>query len=91
MPIGNPYDIAAIMFSLIREHLVFFDKSLERFTMRKQPGYYNYTERFLELFPGYMLDAKQAVIPHTAKTVNFDNLWKMLRSKDKSLLELKRW
>ncbi len=62
-----------------------------RYTRNKQEGFVTFEEIFNSKYPGYGLDANQTCIATTAKTVNFNNLWDMLKSKDPKRLEEMRW
>jgi hypothetical protein len=53
MPIRDVYQVAAVMMSMLREHLVFTDLVGYRYTTKKQEGYLSYTEIFIAKHPGY--------------------------------------
>ena len=52
--VNNIYEVVAILFSLLREDLIFSDLNSYRYTVNKQEGYYSYSEIFRLKFPiGY--------------------------------------
>ena len=55
MPGMDIYKVAAIMCSLLREHLVFTDRIMSCWTTTKREGFYSYNDFFAMHFPGYKL------------------------------------
>ena len=73
--VNNIYQLVAILFSLLREDLIYSDEHSYRYTVNKQEGYYNYTELFSKKFPaGYACDSIGRVIPTTARVVNLHEM-----------------
>jgi len=73
--VNNIYEVGAVMFSLLREDLVYSDEHSYRYTCEKKEGYYNYSEIFRKKFPvGYGCDAGGRVVPTSARRVNLINL-----------------
>ena len=88
MPVNDVYKVCAILMSLIREHILYSDKVGFTFTTQKKEGYFLFSEIFAEKYPGYDMGANQEVVAaEGTKTVNFNDLWDTLRSKDGNLLE----
>ena len=89
---NNLFEIAAVMCSLAREDIVLTDKIFSKWTVRKQEGYYTYSEIFHTQFgDGYRCDSLGRAYPTTARTVNFSNLKKILLSKDEALFKQNSW
>lgn len=44
--LSNAFQVAAVLTSLLREDLIFVDKNMYRWTVRKQEGYFSYSEIF---------------------------------------------
>ena len=85
--VTNPYETAAILFSLLREDRIFADNDCHLFTVEKQEGFKSYSEIFKAMYPGYKLDTMQRVVSDSADTICFKTLWSVLTSKDQKLLE----
>lgn len=87
-PVDSIYKVSGVLFSLMREHMLFCDKVGYTFTTQRREGYFLFTEIFDQMYPGYTMGVNQEVVPAPGtKTVNFNLLWDVLRSKDGSLLE----
>jgi hypothetical protein len=72
--------------------LILSDEVAYQFTTRPREGFGTYTENFRKKYGlGYGIDKSGAVVPTTAKTINFTNQLEMLKSKNASLLEQARW
>ena len=86
-PIDDVYTVCAILMSLLREHMILTDKVGYLFTRNKREGFFTYTEIFKNKYPGYGLAHDQSLVPLKGTTlVNFDDLWKILRSNDRALI-----
>lgn len=89
---SNPYEVAAVLFSMYREDLIYADDVCYQFTTRQHEGFNTFSHNFREKFgPGYAIDKTGAVCPVTAKTINFKKQFDMLRSKDEKLFEDAQW
>ena len=44
LPVRDPFIVAAIMTTLLREDMVFVDKICQRWSIRKQDGFFSFTE-----------------------------------------------
>lgn len=67
----NIYQLAAILFSMLREDIIYSDKHSYRYTVNKQEGYYTYSELFRTKFPvGYACDSLGRVVATTARTIS---------------------
>lgn len=91
MPISNGYESSAILFSLLREDRIFANEECSHFSTKRQEGFKSYSEIFKAKYPGYKLNYWQAVVPDSAKTVNFKDLFSLLKSKDAQQLKEKEW
>jgi len=79
--VNNIYEVGAVLFSLLREDLLYADEHSYRYTVNKQEGFYNYSEIFQRKFPtGYACDKVGRVVPTTARRVNLSNLLYVLTS-----------
>jgi len=87
----NPYQAAAVIFSLLREDLLYTDKKAGRWTVNKQEGFNNYSEIFKKLFPGCGCRKNGTAYPIEERRVNLPTLFEVLKSKDASLLETYSW
>ncbi len=84
--LNNIYEAVAILFSLLREDLIYSDMHSYRYTCTKQEGYYTYSELFRIRFgEGYICDSVGRVIPQGARTINYEELRAMFVSKDEGL------
>ena len=90
-PVRNPYDTAAILMSIYREDMIYTDTVCFQFTTKEREGFDNFSGHFKMKFPGYKVDSEGCVTPDAAKTINYQKLVEMLKSKDESLLEQCRW
>ena len=91
-PIQNPYQCCAVLFSLQREDMIYSDDQCTSYTRKKQEGYYTYSELFRKRFgDDYSVNSFGAAIPKLAKTVNYDLLVNVLKSKDEAQLEKHGW
>ena len=50
LSVQDPYIVAAIMITLLREDLAFTDSIFKQWTVRKQEGYYTFSEFFQKHF-----------------------------------------
>ena len=92
--IRDVYTVAAIMSTLLREDIVFVDAIAYRWTVRKQEGFFSYTELFIKHFGsaemyGTVPDGR--IVARQARTVNYSQLVQILKSKDKALFEKNQW
>jgi hypothetical protein len=87
-PVNDAYAVCGIIMSMLREHLIYTDKVAYLFSRVKYVGFYTYTEIFNMKYKGYGLAADQSLIslPGT-KQVKFTEMWYVLVSKDRNLLE----
>ena len=78
--------------SLEREDMVYTNDIGSHFSTQPCEGYSSYSEIFRRKFgTDYALNSEQAVIPTTAKTVNFKKLMEILKSKDEKLFTDNAW
>lgn len=90
--VNNIYEAVAVLFSLLREDLIYSDLLSFRYTCTKQEGFYTYSEIFRMKFPsGYICDDGGRVVPTTARTVNLQNLRSIMLSTDEALYRDNRW
>jgi len=83
--VNNIYEAVAILFSLLREDLIYSDQHSYRYTVSRQEGYFSYSEIFRNKFPvGYVCDNQGRVVPTTARRVNLNHLRGVLTSQDES-------
>ena len=76
------------MISLLREDMIYTDKTCNSYSVTKKPGFNNYSEIFREKFPqGYTVLPDGSISATTAPTVNLEMLFKILKSKDPEALE----
>ena len=81
--VNNIYEAVAILFSLLREDLIYADQHCYRYTIHKQEGFFSYSESFRKQFPvGYGCDKAGRVIPITARRINLNELRQVLISRD---------
>ena len=91
-PLGEIMQVAAIFASLLREDIVYTDKICYRWTVRKQEGFFNYSEIFAMRYGvGYLCDPKGRVYPTTARTISFTHLKQVLLSKDQAQFNENKW
>lgn len=87
--------VAAILFSMLREHLLLTDTVAYHYTAKvdqKIEGFFTYTQLIDKKFPGYTCGANQEMVPmEGTRTVNFKDFWEMMRSSDPADLEKLRW
>ena len=88
-PIKNSWETAAVLATLLREDILFVDKILYRWTVRKQEGFFSYSEifriRFSDVYGCDPLTGR--VVPVTAKTVNYPQLKSILLSNSPELFD----
>ena len=90
--VNNIYELVAVLYSILREDLMYTDEHSYRYTLTKQEGFYNYSEIFRRRFPlGYECDKLGRVVPTTAKRVNMRYLRELLTSTDESKYEQNSW
>ena len=81
--VNNVFEVVAVLFSMLREDLIYCSKNSDRYSVHKQEGYLNYSEIFRKHFPnGYACDPKGRVVPTTARRVNYRQLKGILTSTD---------
>ena len=69
--LNNIYEAVAILFSLLREDLIYSDMHSYRYTCVKQEGFHSYSELFRIRFGDkYTCDSLGRCIPSSAKTIN---------------------
>ena len=90
--VNNIYEAVAILFSLLREDLIYSDLHSYRYTVNKQEGYYSYSEIFRLKFPvGYDCDKVGRVVPTTARRVNMNELRGIMTSQDEGQFQQNNW
>ena len=90
--VNNVYEVVAILFSLLREDLIYSDEHSYRYTVNKQEGFYSYSEIFRKKFPvGYSCDKMGRVVPTTARRVNLNHLRSVLISRDEASYQENNW
>lgn len=81
-----------MLFSMLREDMIFSDEHSYRYSIHKQEGYYSYSELFRMKFPeGYSCDDFGRVTPTTARTINLNELIRTLVSKDEAIYSDSAW
>lgn len=92
LPVNNIYEGAAVITSLFREDMLYANDVCSHYSITRHAGYLNYSEIFRKkIGDGYRINKDGTVAATTAKTLNFRNLIKMLKSKDASLFEQSQW
>ena len=82
----DPNLLYAISTQLFLEDLLYTDKISSRWTVRRQEGFYSYSEIFrINFREGYLCDKLGKVYATTARTVSYSHLKQVLLSKDESL------
>ena len=90
--VNNIFEVGAILFSLLREDLIYADLLSYRYTVNKQEGYFSYSEIFQKKFPfGYVCDKQGRVVPSIARRVNLNNLRNVLTSQDEAVFMENSW
>jgi len=90
--VNNIYEVAAVLFALLREDILYSDLHSYRYTVTKQEGYYSYSDIFRMRFPiGYGCDSIGRVYPTTARRVNFSHLNNVLTSQDEAVFKENSW
>lgn len=72
--LNNIFEAGAILFSLLREDIIYSDMHSYRYTCVKQEGYFTYSELFrIRYGDRYCCDSIGRIIPTGAtKTINLD-------------------
>ena len=82
------YEVAAILYSLLREDLIFADEHCYQYTCVKKQGFYSYSDLFKMKFPsGYICDKNGRIAPSTARVLNLKELMGIYKSKDPSVFD----
>ena len=69
--VNNMYEVGAILYSLLREDLIYADEHCYTYTCVKKEGYYSYSDFFQMKFgSGYICDKRGHVVPSTARVLN---------------------
>ena len=90
--VNNIYEVAGVMFALLREDMFYADQYSYRYTLTKQEGFCNYSETFKKKFPvGYACDTMGRVIPTTARRINLNHLKSVLLSRDEAMFNENNW
>ena len=90
--LNNIYELAAVLFSMLREDLLYSDLNSYRYTTHKQEGFYNYSEIFRLKFPvGYSCDKNGCVVPTTARRINLQQLRSVLLNKEEASFAENQW
>ena len=88
-PVKQGMGVSFFLWNLVREDLVFCNSPhINRFSVRKQEGYRSFSEFSAQHNAGYAIDVKtQRFYPlEGTKTVNLDEVFAILKSKDEALL-----
>lgn len=93
MPFNDVYTVGAVVMSMFREHKLYTEPLAYYFTTKPKEGYFSFQELFDKKYElAYSLGHNQEVVPCGAtKSLNFDEVWDTLRSKDAGRLENNRW
>ena len=90
--VNNIYEAVAILFSLLREDLLYSDEHSYRYTVNRQEGYYNYSELFHRKYPvGYACGKNGHIVPTTARRINVRQLIGLLTSRDEAQYQENGW
>ena len=77
---------------MLREEIIYTDVLSYRYTVHRQEGYYSYSELFrMKFSPGYVCDSLGRVEASTARTINLQGLFDILKSKDESVMAKNAW
>ena len=72
--------------------MIYSDDQCIRYTRKKKQGYYSYSELFRKRYGDeYSVNSLGAAVPKLAKTVDFNLLMEVLKSKDETLLQKYGW
>ena len=83
LPINSLFESAAVLMSLYREDWLYMNDEGTSWSVNKREGFQTYSERFREKFgTQYGCSKDGSVHATTARTVNFDSLIQVLKSKD---------
>jgi len=93
MPVNDVYTVAAVIMSMLREHKLYTEPLAYYFTTKPKEGYHTFQYLFDQKYgPGYTLGHNQEVVPcGDTKSLNFNELWGILRSTDAEQLNKNRW
>ena len=73
----------AILFSILREDLIYVDRNVYRYSLYKHKGFETYSELFRRHWPtGYECNSRGLVVPTTARLIDFRQLKTILLSTD---------
>ena len=84
----GPYEAAAVMMSMLREDIIYADSVAYRWSIRKQDGFFNFSELFQK---NYGTDGSYGCLPDgrivalKARTIKYSELVTILLSKDEAL------
>ena len=90
----DPYTIAGLMSTLLREDIVYVDSIAYRWTVRKQEGYFSYSELFTKYYGGAEMHGTMPdgrIVARKARTVNYTQLVNILKSKDQAVFVENAW
>ena len=83
LAINNIYVMMAILFSMVREDLIYIEKNVYRYSLYKQEGFETYSELFRRHWPaGYECNSSGLVVPTTARLIDFRQFKAILLSTD---------
>lgn len=92
VPIKNPYELCAVMISLLREDRIYSNNTATAFSLQKHEGFMSFTERFGQKFgKEYGLNNDQTLKAVSAKTLNLKEMLETLKSTDPAKLEANKW
>ena len=90
--VKDVYQVSAVLFSLLREDILYSDAHSYKYTTEKKEGYYSYTELFqMKHKGGYTCDQLGRVVGAGARTINLNTLRNILISTDESLSQQNEW
>lgn len=83
------WEAGVVMMCMFREEIMYTDIRGATWRHEKREGYFSYTDFIRKLYPNYTVDEKtHLIMPDTsARSVDFNTLWKILRSTDRELME----
>lgn len=90
----GPYEASAVMLSMLREDIIYADSVAYRWSVRKQDGFFNFTELFQR---NYGTDGSYGCLPdgrivaQKARTIKYSELVAILLSKDESVFQRNQW
>ena len=92
-PVKNIYEAAGVVFSLLREEIIYCDENAEYFSRTKSETMLSYSDFFSKNFgkDQYQCMKGGEIVAKRARTINLTYLLNILRSKDYGVLESQKW